>query len=72
MCIRDRTNVDQEIANTDYETRLNSLYLGAKGAKARTQLYGDIFKFDAPDWQQPDPYKKPKDQTKKIADMYKD
>ena len=66
------TNADQEIANTDYATGLNSLYLGAKGTKARTQLYGDMFKFDAPDWQQPDPYKKPKDKTKKIADMYKD
>lgn len=65
------TNVDQEIANTDYATGLNSLYLGAKGTQARTQLYGD-FNFEAPDWEQPEPYKKPEDKTKKIADMYKD
>ena len=65
------TGADQDIANTDYTTGLNSLYLGAKGTQARTRLYGDLFKFEAPDWQQPDPYKKPEDKTKEIADMYK-
>ena len=67
-----QTGSEQEIANTDYTARLNPLYLGAKGTQARTQLYGDVFKFEAPDWQQPDPGKKPKDKTKKIADMYRD
>tara|TARA_Y100000022_G_scaffold198321_1_gene208424 strand:- start:2133 stop:3230 length:1098 start_codon:yes stop_codon:yes gene_type:complete len=67
-----QTGSEQEIANTDYTARLNPLYLGAKGTQAKTQLYGDVFKFEAPDWQQPDPGKKPKDKTKKIADMYRD
>ena len=66
------TNVDEETANTDYATRLNALYLGAKGTQARTQLYGDLFNFEAPDWEQPEPYKKPEDKTKEIADMYND
>ena len=68
----EQTGAAQDIANTDFTTRLNSLYLGAKGTQARTQLYGDMFKFEAPEWMQPEPGKKPKDKTKKIADMYND
>ena len=64
------TGAEQEIANTDYTTRLNSLYMGAKGTQAKTQLYGDVFKFEAPEFKMPEPGKKPKDKTKKIADMY--
>lgn len=64
------TGAEQDIANTDYTTRLNSLYMGAKGTQAKTQLYGDVFKFEAPEFKMPEPSKKPKDKTKKIADMY--
>ena len=64
------TGAKQEIANTDYTTRLNSLYMGAKGTQAKTQLYGDVFKFEAPEFKMPEPGKKPKDKTKEIADMY--
>ena len=64
------TGAGQDIANTDYTTRLNALYMGAKGTQAKTQLYGDVFKFEAPEFKMPEPSKKPKDKTKKIADMY--
>lgn len=64
------TGSEQSIANTDYTTRLNSLYMGAKGTQAKTQLYGDVFKFEAPEFKMPEPGKKPKDKTKEIADMY--
>ena len=67
----EQTGAAQSIANIDYTTRLNSLYLGAKGTQARTQLYGDLFNFEAPEWMQPDPGKKPEDKTKEIADLYK-
>ena len=66
-----QTGAAEKIANIDFTTRLNSLYLGAKGAQARTQLYGDLFKFEAPEWMQPKPGKKPEDKTEEIADLYK-
>ena len=65
------TGAAQGIANDDYLSGLDSLYLGAKATQARTQLYGDLFKFEAPEWMQPKPGKKPEDKTKKIADLYK-
>ena len=65
-----QTGAAQGIANTDYVTRMNSLYMGAKATAAQTALYGDIFKFEAPEYKMPKPGKKPEDKQKETADMY--
>ena len=66
-----QTGAAQGIANTDYATRMNSLYMGAKATAAQTALYGDIFKFEAPEYKMPKPGKKPEDKQQEIADSLK-
>ena len=66
-----QTNSAQDIANTDYLSRINPMYMGAKATQAQTQLYGDTFKFELPKFEMPVPGKKPEDKTKEIAAMYK-
>ena len=65
-----QTGAAQGIANTDYVTRLNSIKLGKQATAAQTALYGDLFKFEAPEYKMPKPGKKPEDKTGEIADMY--
>ena len=67
-----QTNSAERIANDDYLTRLQPMYMGARGKQSETEMFGDTFKFNTPQWQIPEPGKKPKDKTKKIAEMYKD
>ena len=66
-----QTNSAQDIANTDYLSRINPMYMGAKATQSQTQLYGDTFKFELPKFEMPVPGKKPEDKTQEIADMYK-
>ena len=66
-----QTNSAQDIANTDYLSRINPMFMGAKATQAQTQLYGDTFKFELPKFEMPVPGKKPEDKTKEIAAMYK-
>jgi hypothetical protein len=66
----EQTGASQGIANLDYVTRLNSLKLGNQATQAQVNLYGDLFKFEAPEYKMPKPGKKPEDKTKEIADMY--
>ena len=65
-----QTNSAQDIANTDYLSRINPMYMGAKATQSQTQLYGDTFKFELPNFEMPVPGKKPKDETKENAEMY--
>ena len=67
-----QTNSAQRIANDDYLTRLQPMYMGARGKQAETELFGDTFKFNTPKYEMPKPGKKPKDKTQEIAEMYKD
>ena len=67
-----QTNSAQDIANTDYLSRINPMFMGAKATQSQTQLYGDTFKFELPKFEMPVPGKKPKDKTQEIADMYND
>ena len=65
------TDSKQRIANDDYMTRIQPLYMGAKGTQSQTKLFGDTFNFETPKFEMPTPGKKPKDKTKEIAEMYK-
>ena len=66
-----QTNSAESIANTDYVSRINSLYMGNNATQSQLALYGDLFNFEAPVWKAPKPGKKPEDKTDEIANMYK-
>lgn len=66
------TNAAEGVANTDYVSRINSLYMGNQATASQASLYGDLFNFEAPEFKRPKPGKKPEDKTQEIADMYND
>ena len=66
----EQTGASPGFANLDCVTRLNSLTLVNQATQAQVNLYGDLFKFEAPEYKMPKPGKKPEDKTKEIADMY--